>query len=57
MTYNTAYPDDPLPRLKLHGFRHTWATVALQEGIDIHVVSDRLARSSTHITSEIYTHP
>jgi integrase len=27
-----------------------------QEGIDIHVVSDRLAHSSTHITSEIYTH-
>lgn len=55
-TYNKAHPDEPLPRLKLHGLRHTWATLALQEGIDIHVVSDRLAHSSTHITSEIYTH-
>jgi integrase len=54
--YNRAHPDEPLPRLKLHGLRHTWATLALQEGIDIHVVSDRLAHSSTHITSEIYTH-
>ncbi|MCB0978365.1 MAG: hypothetical protein KDB02_12990, partial [Acidimicrobiales bacterium] len=26
------------------------------EGIDIHVVSDRLDHSSTHITSQIYTH-
>jgi hypothetical protein len=42
--------------MKLHGLRHTWATLALQEGIDIHVVSDRFDHSSTHITSEIYTH-
>ena len=55
-TYNRAHPDEPLPRLKLHGLRHTWATLALQEGIDIHVVSDRLNHSSTHITSEIHTH-
>ena len=54
--YNKANPEDPLPRLKLHGLRHTWATLALEEGIDIHVVSDRLDHSSTHITSEIYTH-
>jgi integrase len=54
--YNRAHADEPLPRLVLHGLRHTWATLALQEGIDIHVVSDRLNHSSTHITSEIYTH-
>ena len=54
--YNKAHPDEPLPRLKLQGLRHTWATLALEEGIDIHVVSDRLDHSSTHITSEIYTH-
>lgn len=40
----------------LHGLRHTWATLALQEGIDIKIVSDRLNHSSTHITREIYTH-
>jgi integrase len=55
-TYNKANPDEPLPSLKLHGLRHTWATLALQEGIDIHIVSDRLDHSSTHITREIYTH-
>ena len=55
-TYNTAHLDELLPRLKLHGLRHTWATLALQEGIDIHVVSDRLDNSSNNITSEIYTH-
>lgn len=54
--YNKAHLDEPLPRLKLHGLRHTWATLALEEGIDIHVVSDRLDHSSTHVTSQIYTH-
>jgi integrase len=54
--YNRAHPDEPLPRLVLHGLRHTWATLALHEGIDIHVVSERLNHSSTHVTREIYTH-
>lgn len=42
--------------LKLHGLHHTWATLALAEGIDIHIVSERLNHSSTHVTREIYTH-
>lgn len=32
------------------------ATLALHEGIDIKVVSDRLNQSSTFVTREIYTH-
>lgn len=51
-----ANPDEVLPRLGLHGLRHTWATLALTAGIDIKIVSDRLNHSSTHITREIYTH-
>lgn len=54
--YNRAHPEQPLPRLVLHGLRHTWATLALQEGIDIKIVSERLNHSSTHVTREIYTH-
>ena len=54
--FNATEPDAPLPRIVLHGLRHTWATLALQEGIDIKIVSDRLNHSSTHITREIYTH-
>ncbi len=53
---NRADPEQPLPELTLHGLRHTWATLALAEGIDIHIVSERLNHSSTHITREIYTH-
>jgi integrase len=54
--HNRARPDAPLPRLGLHGLRHTWATLALQAGIDIKIVSERLNHSSSHITREIYTH-
>jgi integrase len=54
--YNRAHPDAQLPRLVLHGLRHTWATLALHEGIDIKIVSERLNHSSTHVTREIYTH-
>lgn len=54
--YNRAHSDDPLPRLVLHGLRHTWATLALHEGIDIQIVSERLNHSSTFVTREIYTH-
>lgn len=54
--HNRARGDAALPRLVLHGLRHTWATLALHEGIDIQVVSERLNHSSTHVTREIYTH-
>jgi integrase len=54
--FNRAHPDAPLPRLTIHGLRHTWATLALHEGIDIKIVSDRLDHSSTFVTREIYTH-
>ncbi len=54
--YNRAHPAEPLPRLVLHGLRHTWATLALEEGIDIKIVSERLNHSSTHVTQGIYTH-
>lgn len=49
-------PDQQIPRISLHGLRHTWATLALTAGIDIKIVSERLDHSSTHITREIYTH-
>jgi integrase len=55
-SYNRLHPDEQLPRLVLHGLRHTWATLALEDGIDIHIVSAQLDHSSTHLTSEIYTH-
>ena len=54
--YNWMHPEQPLPRLALDRLRHTWATLALHEGTDIKIVSERLNHSSTHVTREIYMH-
>ncbi len=45
-----------LPRIRLHDLRHTWATLALEAGIDVKVVADRLGHSSPVITWTIYQH-
>lgn len=45
-----------LPRIKLHEGRHTAASLALEAGIDIKVVSERLGHSNTTITQNLYQH-
>ena len=45
-----------LPRLTLHGLRHTWATLALERGIHPNVVQERLGHSTITITLGIYSH-
>lgn len=42
-----------LPRLNLHGLRHTYASLALQAGIHPLVVSERLGHSSVSITLDV----
>jgi integrase len=44
-----------LPALTLHGLRHSWATAALEAGVPVKVVSDRLGHSSARITLDVYT--
>ncbi len=45
-----------LPPIRLHDLRHTNASLALQAGVDLKVVSERLGHSKTSITADIYTH-
>lgn len=45
-----------VPRLTLHGLRHTSATIALDAGVPLHVVSERLGHSSVSITADVYAH-
>ena len=54
--FNDANPDAPLPRLTIHGLRHTWATIALTNNVHLKVVSDRLNHSTTDITARVYSH-
>ncbi len=45
-----------LPPLTLKGLRHTWATLALEQGIHPRVVQERLGHSTIAITLGIYSH-
>jgi integrase len=46
----------PLPRIRLHDLRHTWATLALHAGVHPKVVQERLGHSNIAITLDIYSH-
>ena len=45
-----------LPKLTVHGLRHTWATVALGSGVPAKVASEVLGHSSIAITMDTYSH-
>jgi integrase len=45
-----------VPRITLHGCRHTWATLALLEGIPSKIVAEVLGHSSTRVTEDVYQH-
>ena len=45
-----------LSRLTLHGLRHTWATLALEQGVHPRVVQERLGHANIAITLDIYSH-
>lgn len=44
------------PRIRLHDVRHTYATLALDHGEDLKVVSERLGHADITVTAQIYTH-
>ena len=44
--------EDPYP----HKFRHTMATICIQNGIDVKTVSEKLGHSSVEITLQLYVH-
>lgn len=45
-----------LPKLSLHGLRHTWATLALRAGVHPKVVQERLGHATISITLGTYSH-
>jgi integrase len=45
-----------LPGIRLHDLRHTHATLALQAGVHVKVVAERLGHSSVKVTLDIYSH-
>ena len=45
-----------LPRVRFHDLRHTFAMLALQNGVDIKTVSGMLGHYSSGFTLDTYTH-
>lgn len=45
-----------LPGVRLHDLRHTNASLALEAGVEMKVVSDRLGHSQISVTADLYTH-
>lgn len=45
-----------VPRMGIHGLRHTHASALIAEGVPINVVSERLGHARTSITMDIYVH-
>lgn len=45
-----------LPHIRIHDFRHTHASVLINEGINIQEIARRLGHSNTEITWKIYAH-
>lgn len=45
-----------VPHIRLHDVRHTYATLAMDLGIDPKMLSDRIGHANTSVTLQIYTH-
>jgi integrase len=45
-----------LPRIPLHGLRHTYASLALSSNVNPRIVSGRLGHSTVALTLDIYSH-
>ncbi len=46
----------PVPRVRMHDLRHTWATLALRAGVHPKVVQERLGHANISITMDTYSH-
>ena len=58
LTNHIHYIEDAagLPRISLHGLRHTFASMLNADGVDIARISRELGHASINITLEVYTH-
>ena len=54
--FDRAVAKSGLPKLSLHGLRHTHATLLLKAGVPLKVVSERLGHSTPAFTMATYQH-
>jgi integrase len=54
--FRVAVRKAPVRRVRLHDLRHTHATLLLQAGVPVKVVSERLGHAQISLTLDIYAH-
>jgi integrase len=59
-TFTTAFmralDDAGIPRLRLHDLRHSFASMAIEAGVDLKTISSALGHSAISTTADIYAH-
>lgn len=55
-TFSKLVGEAGAPGIRLHDLRHTHATLSLQAGVHVKIVSERLGHSSVTITLDTYSH-
>lgn len=48
--------NNDLPRITMHGLRHTYASMLIKDGVPVSEVSAQLGHASVDITLRVYTH-
>jgi integrase len=54
--FQRALKKHDLPTISIHGLRHTWATIALEQGVHPRVVQERLGHANIAVTLQTYSH-
>ena len=55
-TFERLIAQTDLPRIRLHDLRHTHASILLQAGTPVKVVSERLGHATPAFTMNVYQH-
>ena len=55
-TFSEILRESGLPHVRLHDLRHSYASMALEAGVDLKTVSNALGHSTISTTADIYAH-
>lgn len=54
--FNDVIKSLPIAKIRYHDLRHTYATLALEQGVPLKIVSTFLGHSTIAVTANIYSH-